>query len=105
MNLRRCCEVAAGDLKRETTVASATFARRCRDLAGWIVPSTILALIPKCPICLAAYLALGTGVGLSMTTAAYVRMLLVFACISSLALFAAKSIARQVRRRPLNVAD
>lgn len=102
MNVYRCCEVAASDSPRETIATPTTFTRRCRDLAGWLVPSAILALLPKCPMCLAAYLAVGTGVGLSISTAAHVRMLLVFMCIASLSLFAAKRIARLCAPRTTN---
>jgi hypothetical protein len=99
VNAHRCCEVAAGDSQREAIAATATATRRCRDIAGWIVPSAILALLPKCPMCLAAYLAVGTGVGLSMSTASYVRMLLVIMCISSLSFLVTKRIARVYARR------
>ena len=64
------------------------------DLVGWIVPSAILALIPKCPICLAAYIALWTGLGLSVTAAASVRVLLIIVCLIALVVLA----ARQTRR-------
>ena len=103
MKAYRCCEVTAGDSKRETIAVPITFARRCRDIAGWMVPSAILVLLPKCPMCLAAYLAFGTGIGLSISTATYVRMLLVVICISSLSFFAAKRLASRYARRSINV--
>ena len=43
--------------------------RRVRGVAGWILPSTLLALMPKCPICLAAYVALCTGFTMSGSSA------------------------------------
>jgi hypothetical protein len=57
-----------------------TFARRCVDVISWIAPGTILALISKCPMCLAAYIALWTGIGLSFSAAIYVRASLVVLC-------------------------
>src|SRR5437773_12558691 len=55
MNPDRCCEDSR----------PRTFARRRVEVFGWIIPGAILALLPKCPICLAASIARWRPIGLS----------------------------------------
>ena len=76
--------VANGDPRPQT------LAGRCTRIARWLVPSGILALLPKCPACFAAYLAIGTGVGVAMSTATYLRAALVTVCVASLTYLIAK---------------
>lgn len=68
--------------------------RRLSELIRWLVPSAILVLLPKCPLCLAAYLAAGTGFGISFTTAAGIRYLLMVLCTASLAYLAVMRLRR-----------
>ncbi len=64
------------------------------NLVGWLVPSVILALLPKCPACLAAYVALGTGVGLSLTTAASLKTVIIILCVVVMLYSAARLLRR-----------
>ncbi len=57
------------------------------EIARCIVPSAILALLPKCPACLAAYLAMGSGMGISVVAAGYVRAGLIGLSAVSLGFF------------------
>jgi len=70
-------------------------ARRSGKVAGWIVPSAVLALVPKCPICIAGYLTLATGLGISISAAAYVRLGLVIGCSAWLLCVATRRILRR----------
>ena len=58
--------------------------RRSGELAGWILPSAILVLLPKCPACLAAYVALFSGIGLSFAGASVLRLALLTLSVGAL---------------------
>ena len=60
----------------------------------WATPGVILALLPKCPLCIAAYVAIGTGIGISVSTAAYVRFGLLAVCVGAMILLVRRSLRR-----------
>jgi hypothetical protein len=78
--------------------------RRTRGAAAWALPSVALALVPKCPMCVVAYLAIGGGLGVSLTTAAHLRTALVWLCWSTLALLIARLAARGWTRHRSRIA-
>jgi hypothetical protein len=61
-----------------------TLPRRAIAFAQWLTPAATLALIPKCPMCLAAYLALATGLSIPIPTATYLRLALITASLAAL---------------------
>ncbi|WP_367871464.1 hypothetical protein [Luteolibacter sp. Populi] len=69
--------------------------RRGTEAASWLVPGSLLILMPKCPVCLAAYVAAATGLGLSVPAALGLRITLIVLCIVSLAFLAARLLLRR----------
>jgi hypothetical protein len=66
---------------------------RVKRVAGLIVPSTLLTLLPKCPMCFAAYVAVATGITMSHGSARIlVRTLTVLCalCVATLGLCVAR---------------
>lgn len=55
--------------------------RRVLRSTKWIAPAAVLALLPKCPMCLAGYIALATGFSVSLSAALWLRTGLLVACL------------------------
>lgn len=85
-----CCEAAPRPASRT---------RRGLAAAGSVAPAAILVFLPKCPACIAAYLAVATGIGVSVTTAAYLRTSLLVLCVASLGYLAARQVFRWIGTR------
>ena len=55
-----------------------------KSASGGALSGALLVLLPKCPMCIAAYIALATGVGVSVSTAAYLRLGMMALCVASM---------------------
>ena len=97
MNSHHCCRAATG--VRDNARPPASRLRRGGEIAGWIVPSATLALLPKCPLCVAAYVALLSGAGISISTATYLRTSLLTLCLAALLFVALRRIGRIIRNK------
>jgi hypothetical protein len=85
--MRACCSASGG--RRAL--------RRASGALAWLAPILTLALLPKCPLCLAAWFALFTGVALPPGAASTLRAMLIAASTIALALLAIRR-AHLVRR-------
>jgi hypothetical protein len=68
------------------TIRAPRWIRRTHSFVEWALPVTALALVPKCPACLAGYILLFTGIGVSVSAAAAVRWTIIGVCAAVLAL-------------------
>jgi hypothetical protein len=97
MNPRRCCRrtpCAGGDLYRKDSWIS-----HVRKSAALILPGAFLAFLPKCPMCFAAYVALGTGFSLSFGSAQILMRALTLLCISTLAFCVVRRMVKYVHQK------
>ncbi len=97
MNTGPCCHSATRD--RENAPRPASRWRRVVELAGWIISGATLVLLPKCPVCVAMYVALITGVGLSLAGASVLRTSLLILCVAALCYLALRLLCRLVAQK------
>ena len=83
----------------DTAPAPVSGWRHGGEIVGWIVPSATLLLLPKCPVCVAMYVALFSGVGISFASASILRTSLLVLCVAVLFCLALKSLCRLAARR------
>lgn len=83
----QCCEGGS---------ASSRLARPLYTAAASILPGAVLVLLPKCPLCLSAWLTVATGVGFSAAGAAWVRGIVAVFWVAAVALAVARVTRRQV---------
>lgn len=83
----RCCggDVAPHAVSAPTTThASPSSRSRLVAIVEWALPIATLSLIPKCPGCVAGYVLLLTGMGISFTAASTLRWSIIGLSIAAL---------------------
>lgn len=105
MNAPHCCQIAARN--RDHSRRRLSRWGRGGEIAGWIVSSATLILLPKCPACLAAYVVLFSGVGISVAAASNLRISLIVLSIAVLLGLTLKEISAKgilgKKKRPMEL--
>ncbi|HUA58419.1 MAG TPA: hypothetical protein VML19_06670 [Verrucomicrobiae bacterium] len=68
--------------------------RRWLNAAGSVVPGAVAVLLPKCPLCVAAWIAAGTGVAVPAVVAGSLRPALAIACVLSVSVLIRRTVWR-----------
>ncbi|WP_188758218.1 hypothetical protein [Edaphobacter acidisoli] len=68
---------------------------RGTQASGVVLPGVLMVLVPKCPMCVAAYLAMA-GVGISVSAAAWLRWGVLAACVVTMVVFAGLALRRKM---------
>ena len=63
----------------------------------WFTPAMLLAAMPKCPVCMAAYVGIFTGLGVSIPTAGYLRVALIIICATLLSYSVISALHRRLK--------
>ncbi len=79
---------------------SRRLARRLSRAAASILPGASLVLLPKCPLCLAAWLTAATGIGFSATGATWARGMLTLFAVAAVVLPIMPIVRRTLARCP-----
>ena len=100
-----CCSIAAARSSRHKAADGKAHPPRVARFA-WAkcsLPTLILVLLPKCPACLAAYVALGTGISLSVAAASVLRTALIGVCVVTLAWVLVSTVRSAMHREEENL--
>jgi hypothetical protein len=72
---------------------------RTRSALAWALPIATLALVPKCPACVAGYVLLFTGIGVSLPVAGGMRWALMVLSVTAITWLLVRSVTAVLRRR------
>ena len=96
MKAYHCCQLQpqAGD----HAPRPASWWRHGGEVAKWLLPGIALALLPKCPVCVVAYVALGTGLVMAPASANLLLRAVTAICVGALTFCLLRRMLKHLRR-------